>query len=88
MMQSLAEERVRQRQRLERKLHRSKVKRMEARAQELGRELDDSEKEEIGSTLAVIYEREVSKMENSFDEQELQAIVWYGSCLVYRFCAA
>jgi hypothetical protein len=74
-MQSFAEERKRQHERLKRKLQRSKVKRTEAKAKELGRELDDDERNEVETTLAAIYERERVKLDDNFDEQELEAIL-------------
>lgn len=75
MMQSLAEERKRQHERLKRKLQRSRVKRTEAREKELCRDLDGDERLEIETTLAAIYERERVKLDDNFDEQELQAIL-------------
>src|SRR3546814_20285409 len=75
MVQSLADERVKQHERLQRKLQRSRIKRTDARKQELDRELSDAESADIEATLATIYQREVDKLDNNFDEQERQAIL-------------
>src|SRR3546814_10037440 len=51
------------------------IKRTDARKQELDRELSDAESADIEATLATIYQREVDKLDNNFDEQERQAIL-------------
>lgn len=78
MLQSLADERQKQHERLQRKLHRSRTKRLAAKANELGRDFAKDEKNEVEATLQAIYQREVVKLDDSFDEEELRAILKYG----------